>query len=62
MKRGVSVHVGGRPRSMPHNEAWRISTQAYSPECVEDGFSELRPYGVLTAPFIVTAPEHRSRS
>jgi hypothetical protein len=47
MKRGVSVHVGGRPRSMPHNEAWRISTQAYSPECVEDGFSELRPYGVL---------------
>src|SRR5215217_5508172 len=35
------------PRSMPHNELWRISTQAYSAECVEYVFCELRLYGVL---------------
>jgi hypothetical protein len=29
------------PQSMPHNEAWRISTEAYSPECVEGVFSEI---------------------
>jgi hypothetical protein len=29
------------PRSMPHHEAWRIR-KAYSPECVEGKFSELR--------------------
>jgi hypothetical protein len=27
---------------MPHNKAWRISTEAYSPECVEVEFSEVR--------------------
>src|SRR5829696_9018838 len=31
------------PRSMPHNEPWRISTEAYSPECVE-GFSVLKKW------------------
>src|ERR671913_448109 len=30
------------PKSMPHNEPWRISTEAYSPECVEGVFSEVR--------------------
>src|SRR5215217_8384213 len=30
------------PRSMPHNEAHRISTEAYSPKCAEGVFSELR--------------------
>src|SRR5215212_2489367 len=35
------------PRSMPHNELWRISTEPYSPECVEEEFSELRIDGVL---------------
>jgi hypothetical protein len=30
------------PRSMPHNEPWRISTEAYSPKCVELEFSEVR--------------------
>jgi hypothetical protein len=29
------------PISMPHNEPWRISTEAYSPECVEGKFSEV---------------------
>src|SRR5215218_8571658 len=29
-------------RSMPHNEPWCISTEAYSPECVESEFSEVR--------------------
>ena len=31
-----------RPRSMPYDEPWRTPTQAYSPECVEGRFSELR--------------------
>src|SRR5215208_3915210 len=35
------------PPSMPHDEPWRISTEAYSPECVEGEFSELPLYGVL---------------
>src|SRR5215208_1203074 len=29
------------PRSMPHKEPWRISTQAYSPNCLEGVFSEV---------------------
>jgi hypothetical protein len=29
------------PPSMPHDEAWRISTEAYSPKCVEGFFSEV---------------------
>src|SRR5215213_490422 len=35
------------PRSMPHQEPWRISTQAYSPKCVEGEFCELCVDGVL---------------
>jgi hypothetical protein len=35
------------PWSMPHAEARRISTEAYSPKCRERAFSELRDDGVL---------------
>jgi hypothetical protein len=37
------------PPSMPHDELWRISTEAYSPKCVEGEFSEVQLplYGVL---------------
>src|SRR5215208_1663357 len=44
------------PRSMPHNGPWRISTQAYSPECVEYEFSEVRGLGILR-----TSPKRSSR-
>src|SRR5215203_290327 len=30
------------PRSLPHNEPWRIGKEAYSPEFVEGLFSEVR--------------------
>jgi hypothetical protein len=35
------------PHSLPHNGVRRFSKQAYSPECVELEFCELRLLGIL---------------
>src|SRR5918994_4192981 len=45
-------HLLLTPRIMPHTEPWRISTEVYSPECVEGKFCdvELRVHAVLRSP------------
>src|SRR5215213_8552275 len=42
------------PRSMPHDEARRISTEAYSPKCLEGEFSEVREQVDLLNPFLMS--------
>ena len=42
------------PQSMPHNELWRISTEAYSPKCLEDVFSEVRRRATIVRPPVLS--------
>jgi hypothetical protein len=42
------------PHSLPHNGVRRFSKQAYSPECVEVEFCELRLNGVLGSSWLRT--------